>query len=478
MAGSTCLGAGPADAPVKVSPNGRYLLKADGLPFFYLGDTAWELFHRATREDAEKYLRNRVDKRFTVVQAVALAEFDGHTVPNAYGHLPLENLDPTRPAVKDGPENDYWDHVDHVVARANELGLVIGFLPTWGKYWHDPVVNGKPLFDERNAEVYGEWLGRRYRDRALIWILGGDRSVDNDRHKAVIRSMARGLRKGDGGAHLISFHPRGGLGSAQSFHNEEWLDFNMRQNGHGAEYTGRYDNTRVDYDRTPVKPVIDGEPVYEDHPLSFNAKNLGHSVAADVRRAAYWDLFSGACGHTYGHHSVWQMWQPGRTPINNPLMPWYEAIDQPGARQVGIARRLIESRPVLTRVPDDSVIVVGPVPTSVPGAGRYRFVATRDESGSYAMIYAPVGRPFRVRMNTIKGEKVVAWWFNPRDGSCLADRRVFLPRGNARSSRPTPARRPTGCSYSTTPPRPTRPRHGRGAARAVHMGGSCPVVTR
>lgn len=72
---------------------------------------------------------------------------------------------------------------------------------------------------------------------------------------------------------------------------------------------------------------------------------------------------------------------------------------------------------MLSRIPDDSVIVTGNVPTAVPGAGRYRFVATRCSAGSYAMVYAPVGRKFSVRLNVIKGPKVKAWWFNPRDGS-------------------------------------------------------------
>jgi len=54
--------------------------------------------------------------------------------------------------------------------------------------------------------------------------------------------------------------------------------------------------------------------------------------------------------------------------------------------------------------------------TSVPGSGRYRFTGTRDEAGSYAMVYAPVGRPFKVRLDAIQGEKVKAWWFNPRTG--------------------------------------------------------------
>jgi hypothetical protein len=395
---------------LRVSENRRFLVREDGSPFFYLGDTAWELFHRCDREEADRYLRNRAEKGFTVIQAVVLAELDGLHDPNPYGHTPLENDDPAR------PNEAYFQHVDWIADRAGALGLIIGMLPTWGDKWNCGRGAGPEIFAARNAAVYGEWLGRRYRDRPILWIVGGDRRVETDAHREILDAMARGLREGDGGAHLITLHPPGGAGSSEWFHDAEWLDFNMRQNGHTPEFTGRYDATRADYDRVPVKPVIDGEPIYEDHPVSFNANNLGHSIAADVRRPLYWDLFTGACGHTYGHHSVWQMWQPGRNPINNPLMPWYEAIDQPGAGQMQYGRRLLESRPFLTRIPDDSMLVTDRVPTSVPGAGRYRFVATRDERGTYAMIYAPIGRPFSVKMERITGSTVKAWWFDPRNG--------------------------------------------------------------
>ena len=412
-AGCVALSAPPR---LKVSENRHFLVREDGRPFFWLGDTAWELFARLNREEADRYLEKRARQSFTVIQAVGLAELDGHTDPNAYGDLPLRDFDPTQPSEKQGPNNDYWDHVDYIVNKAESLGLYIGFLPTWGRFWHDPVKDGKPLFNEENATIYGDWLGRRYKDKPIIWVLGGDRNVENDGQRAVLRAMAAGLRKGDGGNHLITFHPCGGCGSSQWFRAEDWLDFNMRQNGHQAEYTGRYDKTRADYDLSPAKPVLDGEPIYEDHPVSFNAKNFGHSVAADVRRALYWDLFSGACGHTYGHHSVWQMFAPGRKPINAPLMSWQEALDQPGASQMQFGRRLLESRPFLTRVPDDSILVRSEVETSVPGAGIRRFVATRDSAGSYAMIYAPVGRAFKVHMDKLTGARVQAWWFNPRNG--------------------------------------------------------------
>jgi Protein of unknown function (DUF4038)/Putative collagen-binding domain of a collagenase len=426
-----------APTALRVSENRRHIVSADGRPFFYLGDTAWELFHRLSREEADRYLENRASAGYTVIQAVALAELDGLNDPNPYGHRPLIDQDPTRPDVREGPANDYWDHVDYIVRKANALGLVVGLLPTWGDKWNKKWGVGPEIFTPENARAYGRWLGSRYRDAGLIWIVGGDRPIEADSQRVIVEQMAMGLREGDGGAHLITFHPTGGSGSSLYFHDSTWLDFNMRQNGHVLEFTGRYAMTRADYDRSPTKPVLDGEPIYEDHPVSFNAKERGHSVSADVRRPLYWNLFSGAFGHTYGNHAVWQMWTPGRQPINNPLMPWHEAINQPGARQMQYGRWLIESRPMLSRIPDDGIIVASAIPTNMPGEGVYRFVATRDEEGTYAMVYAPVGRPITVRMDVIKGERVLGWWYNPRNGEATRIG-TFDSRGEQTFVPPTP----------------------------------------
>lgn len=94
---------------LKVSDNRRFLVTADGAPFFWLGDTAWELFHRLDRSETERYLRDRAAKGFNVIQAVALAELDGLRTPNANGDLPLHDLDPTR------PNKAYFQHVDWVL---------------------------------------------------------------------------------------------------------------------------------------------------------------------------------------------------------------------------------------------------------------------------------------------------------------------------------------------------------------------------
>jgi len=88
------------------------------------------------------------------------------------------------------------------------------------------------------------------------------------------------------------------------------------------------------------------------------------------------------------------------------------------------ARHLLESRPFFTRIPDDSLIVPEKAPTSVPGAGRYRFVATRDQSGSWAAVYAPIGRPFTVRTAALSGQALNVWWFNPRTGEATSAGRI------------------------------------------------------
>jgi hypothetical protein len=410
--GSRVVTARPVDfshGPLKVSDNRRFLVHADGTPFFYLGDTAWELFHRLDREQATRYLENRAAKGYTVIQAVALAELDGLNEGNPYGHKPLQENDPARPLVREGRDNDYWDHVDFIVDKAESLGMYIGMLPTWGDKWNKKWGVGPVVFTPENAEAYGRWLGTRYKDKPIIWILGGDRPIEKDEHRAVIEATARGIKKGDGGRHLMTFHPTGGRTSSEWFHEASWLDFNMHQTGHKDR--GSWDSITKDYNRKPTKPVMDGEPLYEDHPINFNPMEHGFSADWHIRRLAYWHVFAGGFGHTYGCHNIWQMLAPGRKPISWAHRYWDESLDLWGAGDMTHVRSLMLSRPFVTRIPDPSVIA------SDVGDGDGRIGATRDQSGSYAMVYTPLGKPVKVNLDRLSGTRVRAWWFDPRHGS-------------------------------------------------------------
>ena len=173
---------------LKISDNRRFLTHTDGTPFFYLGDTAWELLHRCTLEETDRYLADRAAKRFTVIQTVVLAELDGLHTPNRNGDLPLLDDDPTR------PNEAYFAHVDAVVNLAASLGLHVGLLPTWGDKWNQKWGVGPEIFTPENAHAFGLFLGRRYAQAPIIWILGGDRPTESEHHLAILRAMAAGLR--------------------------------------------------------------------------------------------------------------------------------------------------------------------------------------------------------------------------------------------------------------------------------------------
>jgi hypothetical protein len=388
---------------IKVSSNRRFLSREDGTPFFYLGDTVWELFHRYSYLEAETYLRDRASKGFTVVQAVVLAEFNGLTEPNPNGHLPLEDLDVTR------LNEAYVLDVDHIVDRANKLGLVVGMLPNWGDKWNRKWGAGPEIFTPDNAKSYGRTLGERYRDADLIWILGGDRPIEEDRHAAIVHALAKGLAEGDGGVHLRTFHPMGGQTSSQYFHESEWLDFNMWQSGHDRNHAN-YMDVAGDYLKMPTKPCMDAEPGYEDHPAGFNIDN-GFLDAYDCRKSIYWGLFAGALGHTYGCHPIWQKYQRGSVGITMVRTDWRDALNFPGSAQMQHARALIESRPYFSRIPDQSLII------GEPGTGSKHVQASRDENGRYAFIFLPWQSKVEVNLSDLSGDIFRAHWFDPRTGA-------------------------------------------------------------
>ncbi|MDF2958688.1 MAG: hypothetical protein K0S39_423 [Paenibacillus sp.] len=396
-----------------VSKNRKFLVRESGEPFFWLGDTAWVLFNKLNREEADFYLESRAAQGFNVVQAAAFRDLDEQELEsNAYGRKPLKmnkhgEIDPALPDT-DG-ENHYWTHVDYIVDKAASLGIYIAMLPTWGIRFHAKPGKSTEIFTVENAREYGLWLGERYRDRNnLLWVLGGDRALTKRKHFEIIHSMARGIMDGDGGRHLITFHPPGNFSSSFYVHDENWLNFNMIQSGHGEEVRvqANYIKVAEDYNRIPSKPVLDSEPCYEDHPIGFRPQN-GYFDEADVRKAAYYAVFSGAFGHTYGHHSVRSM---TTEPSDYTIMHWKEAIHRPGSVQMRYLQSLIESFPMLERVPDQRLVA-----ENYEGANY--MAATRGTN--YALIYFPNGLKGKIQMGLISGETIRASWFDPRKGDRL-----------------------------------------------------------
>lgn len=395
-----------------VAPDGRYLQHTDGTPFFWMGETGWLLPERLTREDADFYLDACRDAGFNVVQVQTV---NGVPATNAYGKLSMPDGFDFSKIDAEG-EDGYWQHMDYIIRKAERNGIYLGMVCIWGGL----VKNGR--MDAEQAAAYGTFLANRYKDAPnIIWIIGGD--IRGDVRTEVWETLARTIKSIDRN-HLMTFHPFGRTSSIYWFHNAEWLDFNMFQSGHR-----RYDQTRGDGDDTaqasiaednwryveaglamqPAKPILDGEPSYEEIPQGLHDPSEPWWKAPDVRRYAYWSVFAGAFGHTYGHNSIMQMHTGDKPGGYGAVKSWKEGLQDPGFNQMQHLKRLILAFPFFERVGDQSVIA---------GENGFRYdraVATRGND--YLLVYTYTNKPMRIDLAKIAGQKKQAWWYSPVDGS-------------------------------------------------------------
>jgi hypothetical protein len=434
---------------IRVSANGRYFVKADGTPFFWLGDTAWCLFNHPSPQDVDLYLNDRQAKGFTVIQA-CVAVWDYRTRRNPDGELPFVDGDPGR------VNEAYFKNVDAIVDKCTQRGLYLAILPFWTKN----NINGQMATTVENPEkmkAYCAFLTKRYADKNIFWVLGGDAPGTNI--VKLIDAQAEGLLAGakEKGVDkiMITYHPTGRQSSSFWFHERSWLDFNAIQSGHFTNTTN-FQLVGDDWEKQPVKPTLDMEPGYENITDGLN-RNAGAAriMAVDVRRSAYLAVFAGAAGHTYGNGEVYEFWEAGRAPLPGwaANLPWKESLQLPASGQMQHLRYLMDSRPA-ARVPDQS-LVVAPAPTMVQlpppppaaaapggaatgpaarGRGRgpresalTRVAATRAEDGAYAFVYLPPGQPaVTVATGKLAGARLKSWWYDPRTGAAtpidVADR--------------------------------------------------------
>ena len=399
---------------LKVSANGRFLQFANGKPFFWLGDTGWLLPERLNRDEAAFYLRRCGEAGYNVVQVQTV---NGVPAINAYGKLSMpKGFDFSTIDTAEG--YGYWQHLDYIVDVAASNGIYIGMVCIWGGL----VKSGQMNVEQ--AKLYGTFLAERYKDRPnIVWIIGGD--IQGHIKTEVWDTLATTIRRIDP-THLMTFHPRGRTTSAYWFNNRDWLDFNMFQSGH-RRYGQRMgnkdypipDHTEEDswmyvdsaWSYRPIKPVLDGEPSYEDIPQGLHDAHEPRWSARDVRRYAYWSVFAGSCGHTYGHNAIMQFAKPGIPGAyfaDGQKKAWYQALDDPGFNQMKHLKQLMLALPYFDRVPDQSLIEEN-------GERYERLIATRGND--YLLVYNHTGRSMRIRLDKISGQRKNVWWMDAATGA-------------------------------------------------------------
>lgn len=395
---------------LKIAADKRHFKTADGQPFFWLGDTGWLLFLKCNKEETIQYLDTRQQQGFNVIQVMVLHSMGMMT---ANGDSALINRNAAQPKVKPGADNDYWDHVDFVVKEAAKRGIYMAMVPVWGSN----VKEGK--MNRTQAAAYAKFLALRYRDQNnIIWLNGGDlRGTDS---LQVWKTIGTTLRKYDP-RHLITFHPRGRYTSSEWFHKESWLDFNMFQSGHRnyAQDTSSTDKfhfgednwryVKLDYALKPVKPTMDGEPSYENIPHGLHDSLQPRWTAADLRRYAYWSVFAGGAGFTYGENSVMQFHTSGDGDANYGVNKnWKQAIHTPGAIQMQYLRQLMEVETNGDWAPAQEILAENT-------GERYKYnVAAKGKK--FALVYTYTSENFKVDLRKL-GFKVKQWhWYNPSTG--------------------------------------------------------------
>lgn len=415
---SSCLAAKPViykpwkHGNLTVTSDGHYLQHKDGTPFFWLGDTGWLLPQRLDRYEAAYYLNGAREAGFNVVQVQTL---NGIPAINSYGQMSnIDGFDFS--GIDRKGVYGYWDNMDYIIETAESQGIYIGMVCIWGG-----LVKGGGMNVEQ-AEAYGTFLGNRYKNHPnIVWIIGGD--IRGDIKPEVWEALANAIKKVDKN-HLMTFHPFGRTSSATWFHNAGWLDFNMFQSGHRA-----YDQIKGDGDdrasaafnedgwryvedgrsKTPAKPILDGEPSYEHIPHGLHDPAMPRWQGYDARRYAYWAVFAGACGHTYGHSSVMQMKRGGYLGAYGAETSWIDGMKDPGYVSMKHLKNLMLAFPFTSGMPDQSVI------SGINGERYDRVIAMRGND--YMLLYNYNGNDVKVDMSKISGKKKNAWWYDVADGS-------------------------------------------------------------
>jgi hypothetical protein len=407
----------PLIPDLTISANHRYFVDAAGDPFFWMADTAWSMPINLTREEVVEYLDKRVAQGFTVIQTVAIFNQAGGPGPNRYGDWPYGSSGLSEPVVTDGADPseaqqyDYWDHLDFIISEANARGLRVALVPIWA----DRQVGS--LLTKSNAEAYGTFIGARYHDRRVIWVLGGDHAADGE--QKIWRKLARGIaiggtRKENYNIFLMTYHPYADNSSSQYFVDDRWLSFDMLQGGHCLRYDTRRDLIAAAYNSSPTRPFLDGEPLYAAHPYCWDNPPDGYSTPIDIRRDVYWSVFAGAAGHTYGNHTVWQfLGATDRPALMGAVGDWRSAMDDESAWQMQFLVKLMESHPWWKGVPNNDII------TDPPRDGAARLQAILASDKSYAMVYSPDGQPFDVDIASSIGPSTRMSWYNPRTGESI-----------------------------------------------------------
>ena len=391
----------------RLSANRRYFVYADGKPWFWLGDTAWNGALLSTDEEWDRYLKDRAAKGFTLIQLVMTQWRAGRS--DERGEVAFTGMD--RIEIQPG----FFQRMDRKIRAVNDHGLVAGCVLLWALTSKDRESPGEVL-PEHQAIVLARYMAARYNAYAVMWLLGGDGDYRGEKAERW-RGIGRAVFPNGFARRPVTLHPRGMQDPWPGLKDEPWLDFLMYQSGHGNDAKkwewNATQGCAVGWKLEPPRPVIDGEINYEGHLDYHTRKPIGD---AQVRRAAYYSLLAGPpAGVTYGAHGIWPWIRKPEVPLEHPRSgvaePWHVCLNYPGARQMQVLRKIFDSLEWWRLRPDRSLLAEDPRDPEF----RTYIMPARSEGGDFALIYLPANPEVKLNLSGFR-RAVEAVWLDPRTG--------------------------------------------------------------
>ncbi len=407
-----------ASLPLRVASGRRHLVGANGVPFLMQGDAAWSLMAELSRQEVETYLQDRARRGFnTLLVSLIEHHFSSDPPNNAYGDGPF-----TTPGDFSTPNPAYFEHVDWVLRRAQQLGFVVLLTPAYAGFDGDDEGWWREVEDNGTAKMrnYGRFLGHRYRNLSnVIWVQAGD--FDPPR-RGLFDALAEGIAETDPGA-LQTVHTAPETDPMEYWPTRTWLRVNNVYT-YGETYAAA-----IEEYRRSTRPFFLLESTYENE----------HDVSTrQLRTQAYHAMLAGSTGHVFGNNPIWHFSSGGLfTPP--PGVTWQTALGGPGSRGMAVAGRLLRSTPWWNLRPDldDRWLVAG------EQSGQQRAVAAVSCNRRLFVAYVPTTRTISVDLRQLAGATASFTWYDPTNG---AARPVIRRRTTARFQLATPGRNHGGAT--------------------------------
>ena len=397
----------------------KYLLHADGTPFFYLGDTHWGMYTEdLSDEHFKRIVRRRVEQGFTVIQSEPIsAPFHLQD-----GRVDAEDIDGFRQA------DAYYQFIaDAGLVHANaefffpsdlsrELASDDEALQALARYWVArfgayPVL--WTLAQEIDNDSYAELGGRFYDYRNNPWV-----------------KIAAYIHAADPYSHPLSAHQENAVNTSVTGAGTEPEESHANGNGVSvflpepvSERTGH------SWWAAQWSPPLHESPQPEairdywlsDRPaVNYEGRYCGLWTLDFGSRAQGWISFlSGFCGYGYGAADIWYYrsgFDANTTSFDGveyispelKATPWHEALEYPSALQMRHLRSLLESFDWWDLVP---VIPGNPVFRDASGAAVY----ARTDREHLLYFYGKGTKTGRISTLPPEGG-IEARWYDPRTG--------------------------------------------------------------